>query len=71
MAQNRPERAPIIPADVIADLELIARRLGCDEGEWLMQFKLVGGRFVRAYLHHGPIKRDELVELAQSIAAAA
>lgn len=49
---------------VVTEVEAIAAAAGCDDGEWVMEFRFQEGVLLKAYLHHGPIKNDELVALA-------
>lgn len=54
-----------LPAELVAQVEAIAKRLGCDAGERTLEFRLADGSLVRSHLHHGPIKNHELEELGQ------
>jgi hypothetical protein len=56
-----------LPAELVGQVEALARRLGCDSGERQLEFKLVDGRLVRTYLQHGPIKNQELEALARAV----
>jgi hypothetical protein len=62
MDEHRPE----LPADLQAEVERVARRLQCDVGERTVEFRFRDGRLAATFLHHGPIKNEELTRLARS-----
>jgi hypothetical protein len=53
-----------LPPDVAEDVERIARRLGCDDGQWTLEFVVQNGSLFRSFRKHGPITVDELRVLA-------
>lgn len=53
-----------LPPDVIEQLEAIARRLNMVEGAWTLEVVFDQGLFRRSHRHHGPLKAEELRELA-------
>lgn len=53
-----------LPPDVVADVERVARRLGCDDGHWTLEFVVQNGGLFRTFRKHGPITADELRVLA-------
>lgn len=59
-------RVDQLPADLQAQVESLARRLKCDVGERTLEFRLSEGRLAKTFLHHGPIKNEELARLARS-----
>lgn len=56
-----------LPADLQAAVEAIARRLHCDAGERTLEFRLRDGRLAQTFIHHGPIKNEELARLARTV----
>lgn len=55
-----------LPADLQAEVERIARRLDCDRGERVLEFRLMEGRLAKTFLHHGPIRNEELARITRS-----
>lgn len=53
-----------LPPDVVEDVEHVARRLGCDDGQWTLEFVVQNGSLFRTFRKHGPITVDELRVLA-------
>lgn len=55
-----------LPTDFQLQVEEVARRLHCDEGEWTIEFQLMAGRLVKTRRHHGPIRNEELARFTRS-----
>lgn len=62
MAEQRAE----LTADLQSDVEAVARRLQCDVGERTLEFRFRDGHLAATFLHHGPIRNEELARLARS-----
>lgn len=54
------------PDDVKRQVDAIARRLGCDSGEWILEFKILDGSLANTRRHHGPIRNEELSRLTRT-----
>lgn len=50
--------------DLRSQIEAAARRLGCDVGEHTLEFRIRDGHLVQTYLHHGPVRNEELARLS-------
>jgi hypothetical protein len=46
--------------NTIAQLEQLARRLGCDTGRWTIELTFVDGKLRDHRLHYGPAGNDAL-----------
>ncbi len=55
---------PGLPRNLQLQVEAIARRLGCETGEWTLEFKLRDGNLAQTRRHHGPIRNEELAVIS-------
>jgi hypothetical protein len=55
-----------LPAELQRQVERIAAALGCDRGERTLEFRLTNGTLAKTFLHHGPIRNEELSRLART-----
>lgn len=62
MAEQRSE----LPHDLQEQVESVARRLQCDVGERTIEFRFRDGHLAATFIHHGPIKNEELARLTRT-----
>lgn len=55
-----------LPADLQAQVETLAGRLGCERGHWTLEFELQDGHLAKTFMRRGPIRNEELRELGRS-----
>lgn len=53
-------------ADIVEELERIARRLGAAAGNVTLEAVFSEGRYIRGFLKRGPINADELRTLGRT-----
>lgn len=51
---------------IVTELERIVRRLGGGAGQWTLETVFSNGYFVRGFIKHGPINREDMRDLGRA-----